>query len=82
MTSRVRLHPFRNQQKPPDTDIERLIVTRVQVARMLSVSEFTVRRLEKAGVLKSFKLTSSPSANVYFRLSDVHAFIEERAGGR
>jgi predicted DNA-binding transcriptional regulator AlpA len=59
------------------SETEQLLLSRKQVARLLgNISVATLRRLEKQGRLRGVRL-SRGTGSVFFRVADIHAFIEE-----
>ena len=61
----------RKQYRPPDAGA--LLITRQQVARLLSCSTATVIRLEIAGRLDPIKLADSEHGTTFYRADEVRA---------
>jgi len=59
------------------SDDERLLYSRRQVAEMLGVNISYVQSLERSGRLQGLRLSRSPTSMVFFRRADVLALIEE-----
>jgi hypothetical protein len=68
--------PRKEKRRPPS---DALLVSRRDAADMIGVSTAYVVQLERAGQLRSFRLTDSPSAMKFFRRVDLLRFIEERS---
>ncbi len=68
-----------NAQADFDIAPGQLLLSRRQVAGLLSISVASVQRLEKAGRLQPIKLFPGPSAKTFFRRSDVLALADRGA---
>jgi hypothetical protein len=56
-----------------------MLMSRSAVARALSVSELTVYRMSRAGILRALKLRhNDPRSPVRYRTADIALYIEER----
>jgi hypothetical protein len=60
------------------TALHPLLLTRRQVAELLSLSVMSVIRLEQQGRLQPIKLTHAQNAKTYYRAADVYAMVGER----
>lgn len=60
-----------------------LLYSRKEAARLLgNVSIATIIRLEQQGRLKPIRLSRSPSAQIFFKASDLIALVEEAANAK
>jgi hypothetical protein len=57
---------------------QKLLITRVETCKMLSISDATCRRLEAAGQLAVVKLTGRPQSKAFHRVADVLALAAGR----
>jgi hypothetical protein len=69
----------RAQRSPPSS--RQLLCTRKDAAELLRCSVSTVVRLEHQGTLKPLRLTRSPSSQIYLRMEDILALVEQRVEG-
>jgi len=53
-----------------------LLVQRLEAARLLNVDRDSLKRMEAAGTLKAIRLSKTPKARNFYRMSDIEALAE------
>lgn len=75
--------PRQSTERSSDSNREdQLLYTRRQVAELYGCTVAYVTQLERIGKLKPFRLTNSPTAQIFFTRENVLAVIAEAVNAR